>query len=158
MITSLIKKDTARRHEQIPSVQNMLLSHVKIVTAVMEDLGNPFADTGTDLYSLETKQIMPESVIEAVRSAEHMGKMPYQKCIVNRNSSTATAFNDTTYKNNQTLFLRRNQIPPLRFPIFRMMCTCSPAFIYLANLGQVIWMLSLFMKIMPGPHHWHQME
>ena len=52
--------------------------------------------------------------------------MQYQKCVVRHISSTATAFNDTIHKNNQTLFLRRNQIPPLRFPIFRMMSNCSP--------------------------------
>ena len=96
--------------------------NVKNVTEVMEELGNTFADASTDLYSLETKQIMSERVVEAVRSAEDMRKMyHYQKCVVNHISSTATAFNDTIHKNNQTLFLRRNQIPPLRFPIFRMM-------------------------------------
>ena len=41
----------------------------------MEELGNPFADTGAELYSLETKQIMSERVVEAVRSAEDMEKM-----------------------------------------------------------------------------------
>ena len=55
----------------------------------MAEFGNPFADAGTDLYLLETKQIMPERVVEAVRSAEDMGKMyQYQKCVVNRISST----------------------------------------------------------------------
>ena len=93
----------------------MLLSHVNNVTEVMEELGNPFAETGTDLYSLETKQIMSERVVEAVRSAEDMEKMQYQKCVVNRISSTATAFNDTIHKNNQTLFLRRNQITTSNF-------------------------------------------
>ena len=93
----------------------MLLSHVNNVTEVMEELGNPFAETGTDLYSLETKQIMSERVVEDVRSAEDMGKMQYQKCVVNRISSTATAFNDTIHKNNQTLFLRRNQITTSKF-------------------------------------------
>ena len=93
----------------------------------MEELGNPFADTGADLYSLETKQIMSERVVEAVRSAEDMGKMyQYQKCVANHISSTLTVFKDILHKNNQTLFLRRNQIPPLRFPIFRMMSSCSP--------------------------------
>ena len=93
----------------------MLLSYVNNVTEVMEDLGNPFAETGTDLYSLETKQIMSERVVEAVRSAEDMGKMQYQKCVVNRISSTATAFNDIIHKNNQTLLLRRNQIATSKF-------------------------------------------
>ena len=54
----------------------------KNITEVMEELGNPFADTGADLYSLETKQIMSERVVEAVRSAEDMGKM-YQYRIRN---------------------------------------------------------------------------
>ena len=100
--------------------------NVKNVTEVMEELGNPFAGTGTNLDSLETKQIMSERVVEAVRSAEDMWKMyQYQKCVVNRISSTATVFNDTIHKNNQNLFPRRNQIPPPRFPIFRMMSSCS---------------------------------
>ena len=96
-------------------MQKTLLSHVNNVTEVMEELGNPFAETGTDLYSLETKQIMSERVVEAVRSAEDMVKMQYQKCVVNCISSTATAFNDTIHKNNQTLFLRRNQITTSKF-------------------------------------------
>ena len=137
----------------------MLLSHVNNVTEVMEELGNPFAETGTDLYSLETKQIMSERVVEAVRSAEDMGKMQYQKCVVNRISSTATAFNDTVHKNNQTLFLRRNQITTSKFSnlqndvqLFSLIC------IYLACLGKFTWMPFLLMKIMPGSHPWHQME
>ena len=128
--------------------------NVKNITEVMEELGNPFADASTDLYSLETKQIMSERVVEAVRSAEDKGKMyqyQYQKCVVNHTSSTAIVFNGTIHKNNQTLFLRRNQIPPLRFPIFRMMSSCSPVCIYLASLRKVTWMPSLLMKIMPGP-------
>ena len=64
----------------------------------MEELGNPFADASTDQYSLENKQIMSERVVEAVRSAEDMGKMyQYQKCVVNHISSNATVFNDTIH-------------------------------------------------------------
>ena len=132
--------------------------NVKNVTEVMEELGNPFADTGADLYTLESKQIMFERVVEAVRSAEDMGKMyQYQKCVVNHISSTATVFKDTLHKNNQTLLLRRNQIPPLRFPIFRMMSSCSLVCIYLTSLGKMTWMPSLLTKIMPGPNPWHKM-
>ena len=85
--------------------------NVKNVTEEMEELGNPFANASTDLYSIETKKIMSERVVKDVRSAEDMGKIyHYQKCVVNHTSSTATVFNDTIHKikNNQTLFLRRN--------------------------------------------------
>ena len=125
----------------------------KNATEVMDELRHVFADTGI------TKQIMSERVVEAGRSAKDVGKMyQHQKCVVNHISSTATVYNDTIHKNNQTLFLRRNQIPPLRFTIFRMMSSCSPVCIYLASLAKVTWMPSLLMKITPGPHHWHQME
>ena len=68
------KKHTERHHEQIPSVQKTFLSQVKSVTDVMEELGNPFADTSTDLYTLHTKLIMPDSVVHTVRTAEELGK------------------------------------------------------------------------------------
>ena len=54
--------------------------NVKNVTEVMGELGNPFSDASTDLYSLEAKQIMSERVIKDVTSAEVMGK-----CISIRN-------------------------------------------------------------------------
>ena len=48
---SMKTKDTDRHHEQIPSVQKTFLCQVKGVTDVIEELGNPFADTSTDLYA-----------------------------------------------------------------------------------------------------------
>jgi len=38
----LMKKNTERHHEQRPSVRNTFLSHVKGITDVVEELGNPF--------------------------------------------------------------------------------------------------------------------
>ena len=52
------KEDSERHHEHIPSVQNTFLSQTKNVTEVIEKLGNPFADTRTDLYTLDSKMIM----------------------------------------------------------------------------------------------------
>ena len=161
----MITSQNAKWHCTSPRTNNYQVCkrccyhNVKNATEVMEELGNAFADTGADLYSLETKQIMSERVVEVVRSAEDMGKMyQYQKCVANHINSTATVFKDTLHKNNQTLFLRRNQIPHLRFPIFRMISSCSPVCIYLASLGKMTWMPSLLMKIMPGPNPWHKME
>ena len=46
------KKESERNHEQIPSVQQTLLAQNKNVTDVIEELGNPFADTSTYLSHL----------------------------------------------------------------------------------------------------------
>jgi len=50
-------KEAERHHEQIPSLQNTFLSHVKSVTGVVEELDNPFSDTSTDLHTFDTKAV-----------------------------------------------------------------------------------------------------
>ena len=57
------KRSTERHHEQIPSVQQTFLLQVKGVAQVVEELGNPFSETTSDLYTLDTKVIMPDKVI-----------------------------------------------------------------------------------------------
>ena len=52
------KKEPERHHEQMPRVQNTFLAQTKNVTDVIEELGNPFADTSADLYTLDSKLIM----------------------------------------------------------------------------------------------------
>ena len=71
---SKAKNNTGRHHEQIPSVQKHFLAHVKGVTDVIEELGNPFSDTSTDLYALDSKVIMLNSVVHTIRTAEDLGK------------------------------------------------------------------------------------
>ena len=56
-------KESERHHEQIPCVQKTLLAQTKNVNDVIAELGNPFADTSTDLYTLDSKLIMPDSVV-----------------------------------------------------------------------------------------------
>ena len=56
-----------KESEQIPSVQKTFLSQTKNVTDVIEELDNPFADTSTDLYTLDSKLIIPDSVVHKDR-------------------------------------------------------------------------------------------
>ena len=48
------KKESEHHHEQIPSVQKTFQSKTKNVTNVVEELGNTFADTSTDIYTLDS--------------------------------------------------------------------------------------------------------
>ena len=63
----------------------MFLDQVKAITDVTEETVNPFSELSTDLYTLDTKVIMPESVVHTVKTAENLGKAQYE----------------TTYKKNQ---------------------------------------------------------
>ena len=109
-----MKKDTDRHHEQIPSVQKAFILQVKNVTDVMEELGNPFADTGTDLYTLDTKRIMPDSVVNTIKSAENIGKTKYQKFVAERINGDSTTFNETIHKNNLPLFNSSSEKKPAK--------------------------------------------
>ena len=77
---SRTKKDSERHHELIPSVQKTI-AQTKNVTDVIEELGNPFADTSTDLYTLDSKLIMPDSVVHTIRTAEDTGKYSYRNLL-----------------------------------------------------------------------------
>ena len=97
-----MKTDTDRHHEQISSVQKVFISQIKNVTDVMEELGNPFADTGTDLYMLDTKQIMPDSIVNTITTAENISKTQYQKSVAERINANSPAFNDIILKKQST--------------------------------------------------------
>ena len=63
---SIHQESSPLHHEQIPSVQKKFLSNVKSIIEIIDDIGNPFSESSTDLYSLDTKAVMPASVIETV--------------------------------------------------------------------------------------------
>ena len=87
-----------KHHEQIPSTQKAFLTQMRDVVLVVEELGNPFLDMTADLYTLDTKEVMSNEVIESVRSAEDMGKVQYQTFVKDRINNNVTPFNDTIQK------------------------------------------------------------
>ena len=98
---SKIKKESECHREQIPSMQKTsFLAQTKNVTEMTEELGNPFADTQTDLYTLDSKLIMPDSVVHTIRTAEDTGKAQHQTFVAERLNSNIAAVNDTVHKNN----------------------------------------------------------
>ena len=56
----------------------MFLDQVKAITDVTEETGNPFSELSTDLYTLDTKVIMSESVVHTVKTTENLGKGQYE--------------------------------------------------------------------------------
>ena len=102
------KKESERHHEQIPSVQKTFQAQTNNVIDVMEELGNPFADTSTDLYTLDSKLIMPDSVVHTIRTADDTGKAQHQTFVAERLNSNIAAFNDTVHKNNLPLLTSKS--------------------------------------------------
>ena len=63
-----------RHHEQTPSVQKAFFKDVQALNSVLEEMGNPFTDDSTQLIVLDTKDIMPEPVVQAIKTAKQKGQ------------------------------------------------------------------------------------
>ena len=71
------RPDDTRHHEQVPSVQKAFANDAKSLICVIEEMGNPFCEAGADLLVLDTKEIVPKCVVEAVSGAKIKGQSMY---------------------------------------------------------------------------------
>ena len=101
---SVNKKCSERHHEQIPSIQRTFLAHVKGVVDVIEDLGNPFSETSSDLYTLDTKVLAPDEVVATIQMIDDLGKTQYQRFVEERINDDVATFHDTVSNNKLPLF------------------------------------------------------
>ena len=100
---SIHNNTTDLHHEQIPSVQKRFVSQVNNVVDVIVEQGNPFKETNKELCTLDTKQIMSENVVTAVRRAEELGKTQYTQFVEDNINNNTKDFNAPIRKNNLPL-------------------------------------------------------
>lgn len=70
----------------------------------MNELGNPFTETSTDLLTLDTKVIMADEVIKNISEAEEIGKNEYKTFVELRLVKMEKPLYETVPKNNLQLF------------------------------------------------------
>ena len=112
--TDLQEHDTAgRQHDQRPGVQAALLRECKSLTAVLQDLGNPFMEESQDLLVLDTNDIMHDSVVDAVRKVAILGQQKqYNQFVEERLIQCTKPPTDRLPKNKLPLF----STPPKQSP------------------------------------------
>ena len=98
------KADDVRHHEQVPSIQAAFAKDVRNMLSVMDELGSPFLDDSKDLIALDTKDIMPERVVESVKNAHRIGVSQYNSYMEERLEKCLVAVTDTISKNDLPLF------------------------------------------------------
>ena len=64
----------------------------------MDELGNPFLEDSKDLLALDTKDIMPERVVESVENAHKIGVSQYNSYMEDRLEKCLVAVTDTISK------------------------------------------------------------
>ena len=98
------RPDDTRHHEQVPSVQKAFARDVKSLIGVIEEMGNPFCEDSADLLVLDTKEIVPKCVVEAVSEAKIKGQSMYDNYVEERLNKRSKPITDTIQRCNLPLF------------------------------------------------------
>ena len=93
-----------RHHEQMPSVQKASFKDVQALISVLEEMENPFTEDSTELIVLDTKEIMPECVVQAIKTAKQKGQSQYDQFVEERLLKCSKAITDTIHRNKPPLF------------------------------------------------------
>ena len=80
-IPSVTKEDT-RHHEQVPGVQVLFKKEVASLVSSFEEVGNPFEEDSKDLFVLDSKVIVENAVIQAVKNMKTIGQKQYNTLLL----------------------------------------------------------------------------
>ena len=99
------KTESDRHHEQIPSIQKAFAADVRNTTIALNEMGNPFAEQSTDLFTLDTKAIMSDDVVHAVRTVDDLVKPSTRGLSQN---ASQIFYNDSMSQSQRIIFLCSN--------------------------------------------------
>ena len=72
------KEGEGFHHDEGLSTQKTFQLHVLSLVEVINDMGNPFLDQSEDLLTLDTGNVLDESVVDTVRKIEDLGKEQFE--------------------------------------------------------------------------------
>ncbi|KAL8622037.1 hypothetical protein ACOMHN_056522 [Nucella lapillus] len=93
-------------HDQLPSVQTTFLKKVRALTEIFVELGNPFAEDSGYLIALDTKDIMPQEVVQTVYSILTIGQEQYDSFVKERIVTRSKPVREPIHKNKLPCFSR----------------------------------------------------
>ncbi len=100
---SQVTTDT-RHHEQRPGVQKAFLQDVMSLKATFDEYGNPFLESSGDLLVLDTRDIVDETVVDAVNKVQELGLEQYKTFVKERLVERTKPLHDSIKKNMLCLF------------------------------------------------------
>ena len=81
-----------------------LKKDVLSLVSAIEEMGNPFQEDSTDLLVLDSKEIMDEMVVKAVREVVSIGQDQYQTFVKERFQERTKPITEAIKKNKLPLF------------------------------------------------------
>lgn len=114
-------------HEQSPSLQTKFLTDALALKTKIEDYGNPFEDRSSDLLVLNSHDIMPNAVVQEVRSAREVGCDQYQKFVEERLNKSTKLVSDPIPRNKFQFFASKasKNLPHQKSQVTRLKDDCS---------------------------------
>ena len=91
-------------HDFSNSVQSIFHKEVKSLLSALEDVGNPFDDDSSNLFDLETKIAVPETIAQNLYKLENVGEKQFRDFIEQRVWKRSVLLSDTISKNRLSLF------------------------------------------------------
>lgn len=95
---------SSRHHEQTLSAQKSFFEKVKSLSAVMQEMGNPFQEESADLLVLDTKNIADPTLAEMVATHHRRGKEQFQSFMEGLEDEGESPFYNQIKKNLVSFF------------------------------------------------------
>ncbi|KAH3845396.1 hypothetical protein DPMN_087676 [Dreissena polymorpha] len=96
--------DDTKHHEENQTKQKLFQTQVRHLVETIDDMGKPFEEDTSDLYTLDTKCVMSPEVIINVKTAESIGKTQYESMSVECLSNNMKGFYETIKQNSLPFF------------------------------------------------------
>ena len=97
-------QDKHLHHEEGLAAQKTFKRQVLDLVQAVNEFGNPFLENSPELLTLDTRNVMDESVIETVCTVESLGKEQYDKYCESVILKCERSIHETISKNNLALF------------------------------------------------------
>ena len=101
-----------KHHEQSTTQQKAFADDVRSLVAVMDELGNPFLDRTKDLLTIDSQDVMPQSVVESLEQIHTLGESKYRTFIEERLLKNETPISATIPRNSLPLFRKPKHADP----------------------------------------------
>lgn len=109
-----------------PKLRQSLFTTGNVDNIDHNTMGNPFTEDTADLIVLDAKDVMPERVVEAVKTAKMNGESQYATYVEERLNKCSKALTDTIKRNKLPLFgTTENTNPIARTQIAALKNDCN---------------------------------
>ena len=103
-------KNEPKHHEQSAGQQKALVNDVHSFVTEMNKLGNPFTDRTKDLFTIDSQDVMPQSVIDSLTQIRDLGESKYQEFINERLIKNTTPISAIISRNSLSLFRKPKNV------------------------------------------------